>query len=472
MGGSESKIQEDEQVISIYKHRVQFMKEAVSSRRAFASAHSAYAMSLKNNGAALNDFVHQKFSCNPSSVPVATSLVMDEKKVELPVPFPALKKIDKKVRRMARKPVTLMDIFADLDDHFLEASQSTREVSTMLEAIKLQFNPIPFDHFNRVVHAITWNRSLREMPSLDDFYSEENKTLATVLDEMLAWEKKLYDEVKAGEITKYECQKKVALLTKQKKKEINCLRDEHLYPKLVEFVDGLAKMWETMRYHHGTQPKVADALKPLDDLKLPGEIKYQYDPTIMLYTVVRHWHSDFCKLIDYQKDYVRALCNWLKLNVIPTEKNLEEKVSSPPRVMNLPIEELFLAWNDDLDKLPDELARSAMSNFAAVIQTIMYKQEEEMKMRKKSEAIGKEFNLKSRQYQDWCIENGVSEEREAVLISLEEDGKACLKFCKQSREKSLASLKRCLPELFRAMSEFAQACSVMYSNLRSIAENQ
>ena len=47
---------------------------------------------------------------------------------------------------------------------------------------------------------ITWNRSFKGLHNgdegQDDFESDEWETLATVLDKMLAWEKKLYDEVK------------------------------------------------------------------------------------------------------------------------------------------------------------------------------------------------------------------------------------------------------------------------------------
>jgi hypothetical protein len=56
------------------------------------------------------------------------------------------------------------------------------------------------DHSARVMRVITWNRSFRGVPGLDDgkddFDIEEHETHATVLDKMLAWEKKLFDEVK------------------------------------------------------------------------------------------------------------------------------------------------------------------------------------------------------------------------------------------------------------------------------------
>lgn len=50
------------------------------------------------------------------------------------------------------------------------------------------------------MRVITWNRSFKGLPNNydanDDFDSEEQETHATVLDKLLAWEKKLYDEVK------------------------------------------------------------------------------------------------------------------------------------------------------------------------------------------------------------------------------------------------------------------------------------
>lgn len=56
------------------------------------------------------------------------------------------------------------------------------------------------DHSARVMKIITWNRSFKGLHNgedgRDDFDNDELETLATVLDKMLAWEKKLFDEVK------------------------------------------------------------------------------------------------------------------------------------------------------------------------------------------------------------------------------------------------------------------------------------
>ncbi|XP_057968936.1 protein ROLLING AND ERECT LEAF 2-like [Malania oleifera] len=435
---------------------------------------------------------------------------------------------------------SLVKIFSNLDDHFLKASESAHEVSKMLEANRLHYhsnfadNRGHIDHSARVMRVITWNRSFRGLQNQDDanddFDSEEHETHATVLDKLLAWEKKLYDEVKAGELMKFEYQRKVALLNKQKKRgtnsealektkatvshlhtryivdmqsmdstvtEINRLRDNQLYPRLVALVDGMAAMWRTMHSHHDHQSKIAMALRSLDTSQAPKETsEHHHERTIQLWAVVQEWHSQFEKLMTHQKEYVRALNSWLRLNLIPIESSLREKVSSPPKPQNPPIQPLLQAWHDHLEKLPDEGAKSAINNFAAVINTIVEHQVEEIKLKLKCEDLEKELNRKKRQFEDWYKkytqrrtqsdesqpggEDGIDDEAiverrvavEALENRLEEEKEAHKKQCTHVREKSLVSLRTRLPELFRAMSEFAQVCSEMYTNLRSISQSR
>ncbi|KAJ4836686.1 hypothetical protein Tsubulata_043329 [Turnera subulata] len=472
-------------------------------------------------------------------------VVEEEEKVEVPVsvaapPPPAVEKKGSGGGRRGIKGMNLMQIFTELDDHFLKASESAHEVSKMLEATRLHYhsnfadNRGHIDHSARVMRVITWNRSFKGIPNVDDgkddFDTEEHETHATVLDKMLAWEKKLYDEVKAGELMKFEYQRKVTLLNKQKKRnvnpesleklkaavshlhtryivdmqsmdstvaEINRLRDEQLYPKLVQLVDGMALMWDTMRVHHEAQSKIVNALRTLDISHSPKETsEHHHERTFQLLVVVQEWHSQFGKLIDNQKAYIKALNNWLKLNLIPIESSLKEKVSSPPRVSNPPIQTLLMAWHDFIDKLPDELARTAINNFGAVIHTILQHQEEEMKLKEKCDETRKELARKTRQFEDWYhkymqrrtpeeldpegpeanIVKDAIEERQLVVDlvkkRLEEEEEEYQKQCLQVREKSLASLKTRLPELFRAVCDVAQACSEMYRNLRSISQRR
>ncbi|KAB2612810.1 hypothetical protein D8674_035126 [Pyrus ussuriensis x Pyrus communis] len=271
------------------------------------------------------------------------------------------------------------------------ASESAHDVSKMLEATRLHYhsnfadNRGHINHSPRVMRVITWNRSFRGLlnvdDSKDDFDSEEHETHGTVLDKVLAWEKKLYDEVKVL-------------------KKLHCTNSEAL-----------------------EKAKVAE--------------------------------------------YIKALNNWLKLNLIPIENNLKEKVSSPPRIQRPPIQGLLLAWHDHLEKLPDDVARTAIHNFAAVINTIMIHQKEEIKMKEKCEDTRKELSLKARQFKD-C--NMVVEKQfavETVKKGSEEEEESYKWLCFQVREKSITSLKTRLPKLFGVLSDFAYCCSEMYRSLRS-----
>ncbi|CAO2813318.1 unnamed protein product [Amaranthus hypochondriacus] len=440
-----------------------------------------------------------------------------------------------------RKNVNLIQIFSDLDDCFLKASESAHQVSKMLEATRLHYhsnfadNRGHIDHSARVMRVITWNRSFKGLPNAedpnDDVDSEKDETHATVLDKLLAWEKKLYDEVKAGEIMKFEYQRKVALLNKQKKRgtsseslektkaavshlhtryivdmqsmdstvsEISRLRDEQLYPKLVDLVDAMATMWETMQEHHETQLKISSALRLIDISQSTKETTDQHhERTIQLWAIVQEWNTHFEKMVNHQKEYVRALSSWLKLNLIPIESSLKEKVSSPPRAQNPPIQGLLLVWYDQLEKLPDEHAKSAIFNFAAVLHTIVQQQEDEIRLRLKVEESRRDLEKKQRHYNKWLneymhkkipsddtdptsIEDGVHKdelmvEKEFVVENarkkLEDDTENYQRECTHVREKSLTSLKTRLPELFRALLDFAIAASDMYSNLRALSHS-
>ncbi|KAL2516162.1 hypothetical protein Fot_30133 [Forsythia ovata] len=432
----------------------------------------------------------------------------------------------------------LLQIFVDLDDCFLKACESAHDVSRLLEATRLHYHSNfadkrgHIDHSTRVMRVITWNRSFKGLPNTDDvvdeFDSEEHETHATVLDKMLAWEKKLYDEVKAGEQMKLEYQKKVASLNKLKKhgsntdalermkaavshlhtryivdmqsmdstvSEINSLRDGQLYPKLVTLVDAMAIMWETMRTYHEKQSKIVQALRHLDISQSPKETSdHHHERTRQLCGVVQEWHSHFSELMSQQKEYIKALNSWLKLNLIPIDTNLKEKVSSPRGTQNPPIQTLLHSWHDYLEKIPDEPTKTTINNFAAVIQTIWQYQKEELDLRNRCAESRKELMKKTREFENWYNkhmqrrtppdemdadrshnEDLIADRQqtvEAAKMKLKGDEEAYQRQCIQVREKSLMSLKNNLPGLFQATSEFSLACSDMYNNLRSIAHSQ
>lgn len=156
-------------------------------------------------------------------------------------------------------------------------------------------------------------------------------------------------------------------------------------------------MWKVMQSHHDAQYNAALDLKYIDHSQSPKETTdHHHDRTIQLLNVVQDWHVQFCRLVDFQKDYIKALNSWLKLNLIPIESSLKERVSSPARPQTPPIENLIRLWQQSLDSLPDEIGRTAIFNFQAVIETIVHQQEDEIKLRHRCEQTKNELIRKTR----------------------------------------------------------------------------
>lgn len=440
---------------------------------------------------------------------------------------------------VASGTASLLQIVSQLDDHFLRASESAHDVSKKLEATRMHYHSNHadsrghIDHSSKIMHVITWNHSFKNLPDHDDLndnfeIDDRFETHAAVLDRMLAWEKKLYDEVKAGELMKIDYQKKVTLLQKQKKRgvkletlektkaavshlhtryivdmqsmdstvsEINRLRDAQLFPKLVDLVDGMTKMWSSMHQHHRSQFLIISGIRSFEISPVPRETTdSHYNQTCELRDIVREWHMQFEKLMDNQKAYIRALNAWLKLNLIPIESNIKEKVSSPPRLVDPPIKHLLHAWHDELERLPVELAKTAIKSFAEVISNIVQLQEEEVNLRRRCDETRRDLTRKRAQFQDWHQKymerqvalgedanpeaaeaqnlNPVEHRKRAIEeleIRLREEEGHHLRHARQVREKSLANLRKQMPELFRNMADFAYFCHDMYNNLRKNA---
>ncbi|XP_047093024.1 protein ALTERED PHOSPHATE STARVATION RESPONSE 1-like [Lolium rigidum] len=429
--------------------------------------------------------------------------------------------------------VDLLRVLKEIDDSFLRASESAKEVSTLLEANRMHYHSNfadnakgHIDHSARVMQIITWNRSFSGLQNgddgKDDFENDPSETLATVVDKILAWEKKLYDEVKAGEIMKLEYQRKVALLNRQKKNnagidvlektkaavthlhtryivdmqsmdstvsEIQHLRDNQLYQKLLDLADRMAKMWEDMHIHHANQLKTVLDLKAADISDSNIETSaHHHSHTRQLRDIVEKWTANFSDLMSHQKEYINALYSWLKLNLIPIESSLKEKVASPPRMQQPPVKALLQSWNEQLAKLPDDLARHAIISFRAVLDTILSVQDEELKQKENCNQLHKEYVRKARAFEDWyhkhaqrrtfddpesgegtSQKDAISEKRfavESLKSKLDDEVEVHNKLSKQVREKSLSILKAHLPELFRALTDFSSASFGMHSQLR------
>ncbi|KAI3684251.1 hypothetical protein L6452_33472 [Arctium lappa] len=424
--------------------------------------------------------------------------------------------------------VMLLQVFKELDDCFMKASKSSHEVSKILEANRLHYcsnfayNQGHINHSTRVMRVITWNKSFKGPQIADDskygLTSKENdQTHATVLDKMLAWEKKLYDEVKllgdaqqACEDMKYEYQKKIDSLNKLRKRgassdslerikamvshlhtrcivnmqsmdstvsEINRLRDEQLYPKLVQLIEEMGIMWKNMQKQHESQSTIVQALTAIKISQSPKDETNEHNlkNTQKLRVHVEIWHSEFQKLMLHQNEFIKSLNDWLKLN-------LTDKISSP---QNPKIQSFLRTWQDQLEKLTEEGAKTAINTFAGELDAIVEYQSDEMKMKDRCEETRRKLTRKSRKFEEWCdkqiAKRTLTEEIvedddevigdrqmvvEALKRRLEEEEEEYRRRCFQVKEKTLMNLNSGLPEVFTAMSKFSRSCSRMYGTLQ------
>jgi len=254
-------------------------------------------------------------------------------------------------------------------------------------------------------------------------------------------------------------------------------------------------MWETMHAQHTSQLKIIWDLKNLDFSLAPKETSEQHlEGTVHLHRLLGRWSSEFQDLVRYEKAYIRALNEWVNLNLIPIESNLNDEVSSPPCILQPAIQRLLQTWHNLLEKLPYKQAIDAIDSFRKAVHVIIrIIEEDELKMKRRCEETRRKYMRKSmRKYKKGAAaseeetatgadpENGemtnrgdTRTERNGVLerlkMRLTDDEESYQRICKQVREKSVQSIRTHLVEFIRAMAEFALACSEMYRKLRSIA---
>ncbi|XP_071686758.1 protein ALTERED PHOSPHATE STARVATION RESPONSE 1-like [Rutidosis leptorrhynchoides] len=534
MGCSESKIN-DVQIMNQCKERKAFMKQSVAACNTFAACLFAYAEALKNTGSAFADYAkcatqfsedvslesphHPKLRpCEKDGVWDFFYSFMDYDLAQVDDKNSTVKKTGEDMDN-----VNLLQVFTKLDDGFLKASKSVHKIWKILDGNKLNYHSNHahnqgdhISHSARIMRVITWNESFKgrqiAIDAMDDFASRGKETHVTLLEKILAWEMKLCDQVKVGEMKKREYQKKVASLDKLRKRgasndllertqdvvthmqtryivdlqsiestvsEINCLRDEQLYPKLVRLIEKMSFMWKNMRQQHQHQFEIVQELKSFKFSHKETSERNLIN-TQRLYLHVRIWGSEFEKLITRQKEYIKSLNNWLKLDLISIDSNSIDKKLLAKQTQNPKIQPLLSNWLENLEKLTEQGAINTIIKFALAVETNVDYQLKAMKLKEKCEETRMEITKRSRKFEEWCdkqITKGKSSdevdidvmndmevvaEQEVVVAALkrrlvEEEEDAYRRWSGQ-----VMDMRTGLPEVFMSMMEFACVCSNMY----------
>ena len=175
--------------------------------------------------------------------------------------------------------------------------------------------------------------------------------------------------------------------------------------------------------------------------------------------------------MQHQNNYIKSLENWLKDNSKITENHNLLKPQYPK------IESLLRAWRDELNKLPKEDTITAMEKFAEDIHKIAQLQSDKMKMKEKCDETRKVLSKVSQKIEKWGNKKLSSHEidhmevikkqREELITRLRVADDDYEKRCGDTKYAMVVNLKARLPDVLKAVSEFAGASSRMYKNLNA-----
>ncbi|KAK6162652.1 hypothetical protein DH2020_002493 [Rehmannia glutinosa] len=341
-------------------------------------------------------------------------------------------------RRIVVRHKDLAEIVEAIREYFDKAASAGEQVSEMLETGRAQLDR-SFKQLRKTVYHSSGmlsnlSSSWTSKPPLAVKYRFEpssieqsggSKSLCSTLERLLAWEKKLYEEVKAREGVKIEHEKKLSSLQSQEykgedeskvdktKASINRLqslivvtsqavsttssaiiglRDSDLVPQLVELCHGFMYMWRSMNQFHEIQNDIVQQVRGLVNHTNKGQSTSDLhrQATRDLESAVSAWHSSFCRLVKFQRDFVQSLHGWFKLTLLP--------VHSEPTNGQRELSNVFAfcdEWKLALDRVPDTVASEAIKSFINVVHSISLKQTEELKIKKRTETASKELEKKA-----------------------------------------------------------------------------
>ncbi|GMH13614.1 hypothetical protein Nepgr_015455 [Nepenthes gracilis] len=333
-----------------------------------------------------------------------------------------------------QRPTSMDEVIRDLEKQFTIICNSATEVSAMLEASRAWYSSSSNEHTAmKMLNPVTLFRSASSRSSSSrffgnssgsrdegyesssDFSEEASMQLSgshqTTVGKLYVWEKRLYEEVRSGERIRRAYEKKCMQLRSQDvkgddpssvdktraairslhtqikvsirsieavSKRIETLRDEELHPRLLELVQGLARMWKVMAECHQTQKRTLDEAKfllagtPSKHNKAKQHTAFSAtDPhrlsrsAATLETELRNWKACFESWITSQRSYVHALTSWL-FRCMGCEPDASKLPFSPRRSAAAPpIFGICIQWSRFLDKISEVPVLDGLDFFAA-----------------------------------------------------------------------------------------------------------
>ncbi|XP_072989311.1 protein ROLLING AND ERECT LEAF 2 [Typha latifolia] len=431
--------------------------------------------------------------------------------------------------RLVVRHRNLAEIVLAIEEYFVKAAAAGDAVSELLECGRDKLD----SSFRQLKKTVYHSNSLfstlssrwTSKPPLAIKYrldagalveSGGGKSHGSTLERLLAWEKKLYAEVKSREGVKIEHEKKLSTLqsqeyrgkndakldkTKASIKKLQSLiivtsqavsttssaiikvRDNELAQQLVELCYGLLNMWKSMNQFHEIQNNIVKQVRGLVTCSAAETSDLHRMATRDLEIAVSAWHSSFYRLIKYQREYICALHGWLKLTLFPVSSDTPQHDHSSP--ISIELTAFCDEWKQALDRLPDTVASEAIKSFINVIHVIYIKQVEEQKIKKRAEGYSKELDKKSialrtiekKYYQSYSMvgislpgsghrndgqvfdtRDPLAEKKSEIALcrrKVEDEMTRHVKAIEVTRSMTLNNIQTGLPSVFQAMAGFS-----------------
>ncbi|XP_047944468.1 protein ALTERED PHOSPHATE STARVATION RESPONSE 1-like [Salvia hispanica] len=358
------------------------------------------------------------------------------------------------------KPVEgreLLEALKDIEDLFIVAYDSGKDVSRMLEynRVHLQSNLDEIkENSTKLIQAITWRSASSSSSSYkslvasssstwtefrkdldDDYGGMTSGSHSLTLARLYAWEKKLYDEVKSGDSIRKIYERKCNQLQNQDvrgderltvdksrsavkdlysrilvtirsaeriSKQIEKLIEEELEPQIRELLQGMTGTWKIMLESHEIQSKI---IFEVTTFSCPSYRKFCSEnhrlATLQLETELRNWRSCFMEYLSAQKRYAEALFGWLSKFVAPEVEFYSRGRASalPCRLNGPPLLVLCHDWLESMNNLPEKAVSDAIRSCSRDVRALWLQQGEELLQKRKADSLSKGLDRKTSAFQ-------------------------------------------------------------------------
>ncbi|KAI4367343.1 hypothetical protein MLD38_023091 [Melastoma candidum] len=419
----------------------------------------------------------------------------------------------------ARGSRSVAEALAEIEHQFRRASECGTEVAKLLEVGKL-----PYNRKHRVAKsthvALKGSAARAALPPIsaedadqaqagtDEQLGMKSGNLSSTLQKLYLWEKKLYGEVKSEERMRVIHDRNVQKLRRLDERgaeahkvvttrtlirnlstkirmaiqvvdrisvTINKIRDEELWPQINELIEGLLRMWESLRACHRSQClalKESQSLDSIVPLKKLGDD--HLDATLQFQRELIDWTFRFANWASTQKGFVIALNSWLLKCLLYEPENTPDGPIpfSPGRIGAPAIFVICNQWSQSMEKISEKEVVNSMYAFAAGVLQFWERGKLEMQNR----SVGNKDLEKLVKYldkEDQKIQKQVHAlEKKMIQVSGDVEVQETGKLVYQSDISRSNYLQESLQQTFEAMERFSTDSMTVYQELLQRCEEE